>query len=118
MTTYTFTKQHTLGTIGNFHITWERATYILGALVVVFVVMYMALLASTTVNISMRKTLQQEIRETQGVIADLESIYLTQRELLTIEEAYARGFVDAPQNTFAYRYDTAPSVALSGTRVR
>jgi hypothetical protein len=117
MNTYVRTQSNTLPKLG-IKLSWERLVYLFGIGSLMLVMTYVFLLGSTTMHVTMRKTLQNDIRDMQGVIADLEAEYLTQREVLTIDEAYARGFVDAPNSTFVYRYPQGQSVALAPAGVQ
>lgn len=95
----------------------KKTLYVLGAFAVVCVCLYLFLLASTTTQVTMRKSLMGEIRDTQGAVADLESEYLAQRESLSIAVAYQRGFVDEQQNVFAYSaQDTSMALADSAVQ--
>jgi len=80
---------------------------------VVFVaLLYVYLLASTTMNVTMRKTMLAQSREVQSQIADLEADYMVGRAQLTLQKAEEYGFSEAKKQTFVYRYKTSESLAL------
>lgn len=80
--------------------------------VIFFALLYVYMLASTTMNVTMRKTMQNESRELQSKIADLEAEYLSGRSALTLEKALVYGFQETNNQSFVYRYKTSDSLAL------
>lgn len=85
---------------------------VLLAAIAVSIFLYVYLLASTTVNVTMRKTLQNDSRELQSKIADLEAEYMVTRSALTLEKAKEYGFIEPDKQVFVYRHKTSDNLAL------
>lgn len=109
--TYITIQNNTINALGNTFPIRKISSVILGA-IVMFALLYVYLVASTTMNVTMRKTLETQSREMQSQIADLEATYLSERSELTIGEAYTRGFTEDNHQIFVYRYATSESLAL------
>jgi len=108
--TYTTIQQNTLAIASAYSV--RTVSSVLLGLVVFAAIGYVYLLAATTVNVTMRKTLDGESREIQSEIADLEASYLNKRSTLTIGEAKERGFIEDIHQVFVYRHMTSENLAL------
>lgn len=104
--------QHNKIHIGSRHIAVRTISTVLFASVVCVALLYVYLLASTTMNVTMRKTMLAQSREVQSHIADLEAEYMVQRAQLTLAKAEEYGFAEPNKQTFVYRYKTSESLAL------
>ena len=98
--------------VAHTNISIRHILFVLLATAAFCVFLYVYLLASTTVNVTMRKTLQNDSRELQSKIADLEAEYMVARSALTLEKAKEYGFAEADKQVFVYRHKTSESLAL------
>jgi|GEM_PF-1933716 len=98
--------------IGSRRISVRTISTVVLSSIVFIALLYVYLLASTTMNVTMRKTMLAQSREVQSQIADLEADYMVERAQLTLQKAEEYGFSEAEKQTFVYRHKTSDSLAL------
>jgi hypothetical protein len=78
----------------------------------VFAGLYLFFLGSTTMYISQRKHLQEEIRGAHSHLADLETEFFSSSQDLDLEYLATLGFAEAQAVSFAQRATDAETVAF------
>lgn len=108
-TTYHIHKQITLG---SYRISFDMIGRVATFVTIISLIAYIFFLATTTMHITARKELQNESREIQSQIADLEAHYLQARALVHRDDASRYNLTQTTEPLFVYRYTTTENLAF------
>lgn len=98
--------------IGSYRISYDMIGRVAALIAVISLVAYIFFLATTTIHITARKELQNQSREIQSQIADLEAHYLQARALVHRDDAPRYELTETAKPLFVYRYTTTENLAF------
>jgi hypothetical protein len=90
----------------------KRAFSILSVSIVVVLVLYGYFVNETVFNIVSRKNLESEIATLNSDIGALELKYISSKNNVTLEYAYAKGFKDVTSTTYVARPTDSAALTL------
>lgn len=93
----------------------KRILSVLVVSALVFLGLYIYFVSTSVINILVRKEIEQKIALVNSYMSDLEAGYLTRKNEITLEYAYAQGFSNVTDKHFATRVGS-PSNGLTLNR--